>query len=340
MLLTDKREISIFLPTSVQDSAESILTLASDAEETYLLPVLGRPLFDYLDEQYQDIPLDDDWYLPQNRKDTPPVQKLVRICQEVIVYMTLAGNAGLFSVSLNDAGLNTASSQGYEEADEKRIDRFVKDAFKKGHRAIDRLLLFLEEDAQSREPSFRQLWKSSKYYYRNNDTLFTTAVEFDRYVSIDESREWFVKLLPDIRFCSDTHLCPQVGYGLMDAIISSLSSPVPDGRSESEQRIWDTTVGKLRQALALHVEARNEKLRRKTSRGEADLSLERAKEYIRNHQTTFGRAMEDSPLFDKELMTDETVKNELKEKPGPTFSYNPDNPDNAVHTLFHFNQIP
>lgn len=355
MLLTERREIDIFLPTSVQESAESILTLAADAEETHLLPVLGRPLFDHVDELYQGISLDEEWFLPQNRKNIPAEQKLIRLCQEVVVYMTLADNAGLFSVSLNDAGLNTPSSQGYEEADEKRIDRFVKDAFKKGHRAIDRLLLFLEEDAQSSEPNFSELWKSSRYFYRNHDTLFTTAVEFNRYVNIDESREWFVKLLPDIRFCQDTHLAPQVGYGLMDALVGSLISPTED-LGEKERKVWDTTIQKLRQALALHVEARTDKLgrggsqnstktihdkqRRDTTRGEADLSLERAKDYIRNHQSVFGMAMEDSPLYDKSLMGDAVAEDAIAEKPKPVMNYDPDADGNAVHALFHLNRVP
>lgn len=339
MLLTERREIDIFLPTSVQESAESILTLAADAEETHLLPVLGRPLFDHIDELYQEVALNDDWYLPQNRKDTPPEQRLIRLCQEVVVYMTLADNAGLFSVSLNDAGLNTPSSQGYEEADEKRIDRFVKDAFKKGHRAIDRLLIFLEEDARSEEPKFAEHWKSSRYFYENHDTLFTTAVEFNRYVNIDESREWFVKLLPDIRFCQDTHLAPQVGYTLTDTLVRSLTQP-GEPMTEKDIRIWSVAIVKLRQALALHVEARNEKLKRKTSRAEADLSLERAKDYIRNHQSTFGMAMEDSPLYDKTLMGDAVEENTLTERPKPVLNYDPDAEGNAVHTLFHFNKIP
>lgn len=339
MLLTERREIDIFLPTSVQESAESILTLAADAEETHLLPVLGRPLFDHIDELYQEVALNDDWYLPQNRKDTPPEQRLIRLCQEVVVYMTLADNAGLFSVSLNDAGLNTPSSQGYEEADEKRIDRFVKDAFKKGHRAIDRLLIFLEEDARSEEPKFAEHWKSSRYFYENHDTLFTTAVEFNRYVNIDESREWFVKLLPDIRFCQDTHLAPQVGYTLTDSLVRSLTQP-GEPMTEKDLRIWSVAIVKLRQALALHVEARNEKLKRKTSRAEADLSLERAKDYIRNHQSTFGMAMEDSPLYDKTLMGDAVEENTLTERPKPVLNYDPDAEGNAVHTLFHFNKIP
>lgn len=339
MLLTERREIDIFLPTSVQDSAESILTLAADAEETHLLPVLGRPLFDHVDQRYQEVELDQDWLLPQNRKGVSPGQKLIRLCQEVVVYMTLADNAGLFSVSLNDAGLNTPSTQGYEEADEKRIDRFVKDAFKKGHRAIDRLLVFLEEDAKSEDPEFAGLWKASRYFYESHDTLFTTAVEFNRYVNIDESREWFVKLLPDIRFCSDTYLAPQVGYTLMDALVRSLTQK-PEPVPEKDLRIWSVAIAKLRQALALHVEARSEKLRRKTSRAEADLSLERAKDYIRNHQAAFGLAMEDSPLYDRTLMGDAVEEDSITERPKPVLNYDPDAEDNAVHAIFHFNQIP
>lgn len=340
MLLTERREIDIFLPTSVQESAESILTLAADAEETHLLPILGRPLFDHVDELYQKVILDDKWFLPQNGKETPSEQKLIRLCQEVVVYMTLADNAGLFSVSLNDAGLNTPSSQGYEEADEKRIDRFVKDSFKKGHRAIDRLLLFLEEDALGKDRhKFTELWKSSRYFHENHDTLFTTAVEFNRYVNIDESREWFVKLLPDIRFCQDTYLAPQVGYTLMDMLVKSLTQP-SEGLSDKDAACWGVAVRKLRQALALHVEARNEKLKRKNSRGEADLCLERAKDYIRNHQSVFKTAMEDSPLYDKTLMGDAVSEDSITERPKHVMNYDPDEKGNSVHAIFHFNRIP
>ena len=339
MLLTERKEIDIFLPTSVMESAENLLTLAADAEETYLLPVLGRPLFNRVNELYQEVSLDESWALPQNTADAPAHQKLIRLCQEVVVYMTLANNAGLFSVSMNDAGLNTPSAAGYEEADEKRIDRFVKDAFKKGHRAIDRLLVFLEEDACSEAPEFTEEWKKSKYFYRNHDTLFTTAVEFDRYVNIDESREWFVKLLPDIRFCQDTFLCPQVGYGLMDALVQWQTSP--SGLNEKDARVWQTATQKLRQALALYAENRNEKLRRKSSRSEADLSLERAKEYIRYNQQSFGDAILDSPLYDEELAKKEAPKDTEPSDNRKSFErrYDPDAEGNAAHALFHFNRI-
>ena len=342
MLLTERREIDIFLPTSVQESAESILTLAADSEESHLLPVLGRPLFDHVDELYREVALDEDWFLPKNGKDVTPQEKLIRLCQEVVVYMTLADNAGLFSVSMNDAGLNTPSSGGYEEADEKRIDRFVKDAFKKGHRAIDRLLVFLEEDASGKNPEFAGLWKSSRFFYMNHDTLFTTASDFDRHVNIDGSREWFVKILPDIRFCQDTYLAPQVGYSLMEALVHSLSSPAPEGQTTHDATVWKTAVQKLKLSLALYAENRNEKLRRKNSRSEADLSLERAKDYIRCHQKTFASYMSDSPLYDKEMMDSDTERKEKQEESSgkPQYQYRTDDDSNAVHGLFYFNQIP
>ena len=165
-------------------------------------------------------------------------------------------------------------------------------------------------------------------------------MEFDRYVSIDESREWFVKLLPDIRFCQDTYLCPQIGYELMEALLAYDVGSRHEGLTAADAKVWDVSIQKLKQALALYAENRNEKLRRKTSRAEADLSLERAKDYIRNHQSAFGTAMLESPLYDKVLMGDAAGEDAPAEKPKPVLNYNPDAEDNAVHAFFHFNKIP
>jgi hypothetical protein len=110
--------------------------------------------------------------------------------------------------------------------------------------------------------------------------------------------------------------------------------------TETNIRIWGVAIVKLRQSLALYTGNRNENLRRKTSRAEADLSLERAKDYIRNHQSAFGTAMLKSPLYDKVLMGDAAGEDAPAEKPKPVMNYNPDAESNAVHALFHFNEIP
>lgn len=349
MLITRKEEIEIFLPTSVLDAAEGMLTLMADSEETYLLPILGRPLFNHIQQEYDRLVLDEDWLLPKNGADEPPAAKIIRISQEVIVYMTLANAAGLFSVSINDAGLNTPTTQGYEASDDKRIDRFVKDAYMKGHRAIDRLLLYLEEDATSEKYTdtedgqkqtgqfFTGLWKSSRYFYKNNDTLFVTADEFNRYVYIGDSREKFISLLADIRYCQDTFLCPQVGYDLMEALIASLTDLSFLPEKEEDLKAWKITIQMLRSALALYTENRNEKMQRKSSRNEADLALERAKKFIHDHQSAYGNYIEGSPLHSSP--TPDPEKEETGQTP-PKKGYDPDDENNAVFTLFSYNRIP
>ena len=126
----------------------------------------------------------------------------------------------------------------------------------------------------------------------------------------------------------------------MEALIGFCTGERKDTLEAKDAKVWSIAVNKLKQALALYAENRNEKLRRKTSRGEADLSLERAKEYIRNHQSAFGMAMEDSPLYNKELMGDAVPEDSLQEQPKPVLNYDPDDENNAVHALFHFNRIP
>lgn len=354
MLITRKEEIEIFLPTSVLDAAEGMLTLMEDSEETYLIPVLGRPLFNYIQQEYEQLSQKEDWLLPKNGAGEKPVEKLIRISQEIVVYMTLANSAGLFSVSMNDAGLNTPTTQGYEASDEKSIERFVKDTYMKGHRAIDRVLMFLEEDAtsikygNSENPEeqigqlFTDLWKSSRYFYKNYDTLFITADEFNRYLYIGDSREKFVSLLPDIRYSQDTFLCPQVGYGLMKALTASQTDLSFLPEKVADVAIWVNAIKMLRSALALYTETRNEKMQRKSSRNEADLALERAKNYIRKHQSAFGEYMEDSPLYVSPIPNPgKGNENMPEEKKGSDkFYYDPDDDNNAVHTLYHFNRIP
>ena len=74
--------------------------------------------------------------------------RLIRICQQVEFYKMLSHKAGLLTVSFNEGGgMNVVTADGYDQADDKRMERVVKDAFMSAGRAIDSLLLFLEADA-------------------------------------------------------------------------------------------------------------------------------------------------------------------------------------------------
>lgn len=334
MFITDIDEIKAYLPTTVWQNPDGLFSLLDDTEETYLVPLLGRPLFTYLQEEYKRLsainailPKDEEYSsanVPEEgggvadrdtltRKDKDTI-RILRICQAIDIYMTLANNSGILNVSINEGGgMNSVSTGGYDHADKDAISRFEKDAYMKAHRAIDRLLLALEEDARhlpaeasgsptiepanEEPPYFSDLWKQSRYFYLQHDTLFTTAAEFNRYVNVDRSREVFVTLQADIRYCQDTYLCPEIGVELMETLVASLTDPSLLPVEKKDLRVWQNAIMRLRTALALYTEARNEKLARKQSRNEADLSLARAKEYISAHQDAFGEYIVDSPLY-------------------------------------------
>ena len=300
MLITKEEEISAYLPTSVHNSAEALLVLTEDAEENYLVPILGRSLYDKVVELYNELLTSQDSVFPQSMpegKDTPE-SKLVRLCQMPSIYFALANSTGLLSVSLNDGGgFNQVSTNGYESADEKAIGRFERDAFQKGRRGIDRLLIFLEEDARSKEPKFSKLWKESSYFYQQGDLLFTTAIEMNRFLNIGLNRENFISLLPDIRYCQDNYLVPAIGDELMDALVQSCtdSTLLPEG--DAATKVWRKAIDFLRMSLGIYVESRRPEKQRRYSENEATLSLVRAKEYIAAHQDEFGEHIKNSPLY-------------------------------------------
>lgn len=368
MFITNIEEIKAYLPTTVWQKPEGLLSLLDDTEETYLVPLLGRPLFNYLQLEYKRLttigavlPKEeeedfggfggteesggaaDSGALTSKEQETV---RILRICQAIDIYMTLANNSGILNVSINaGGGMNSVATDGYDHADKDAVNRFEKDAYMKAHRAIDRLLVALEEDAgeedtgQERAPYFSDLWKQSRYFYRQHDTLFTTAAEFNRYVNVDRSREVFITLQADIRYCQDTYLCPEVGTELVGTLVASLTDPSLLPAEKKDLRVWQNTIARLRTALALYTEARNEKLARKQSRNEADLSLARAKAYISGHQESFGEYILDSLLYTPPASSggdvpeggadDGLSQSGVSDRKG----YDPDDPNNAILTF-------
>lgn len=327
MLVTKTEEIKAYLPTAVYSDPTALLALTQDAEETYILPVLGRSLYEHVCEQYETITSGGGLVTPSGAPGNTggePIEKLIRLCQMPTVYFALSNSAGILSVSLNGAGMNRMSTDGYDAADDKTVARFTKDTFMKAHRGIDRLLLFLEEDAKKAEPEFAELWKESTYFYAQGDLLFTTATVMERYLDLGGSRERFITLLPDIRYCQDVYLAPRVGDRLIEAMVQWSTDPkvLETGNGNLPEKVWRTALSSLRMALSRFVGSRREKAG-SYMENDAMMSLARAAEYIAANQEAFGPYIQDSPLY-KPVPPATEAPSDSK----PVFDF--DNPDNAL----------
>ena len=229
MLFTDIEEVRQILPTSKWTDLTKLESLLEEEEQNTLLPILGDSLYEHLQEQYDkliktyvNVSPGTMRYMSGSGNEEEPSRTLVsvlRTCQRIALYKVLANNSGLFALSFNEGGgLNASSADNYDEANDKAMQRYVKDAWNKAHRSVDSLLKQLESDARGAR-EFTNLWKSSRYFYYQGGLLFTTAVQLQQFLNIDESRERFIQLVPRIRYAQDVYIRPRLGRKLLADLI-------------------------------------------------------------------------------------------------------------------------
>lgn len=273
MILSTTSELNALLPANVSSNAERWLALMEQTERTYIIPVLGKPLYAEVQDEYERLrqgeAIDEEGTLLEidmlvttesdgMRYKYTPMQQLIRLLQIPLVYMTLSNNAGLLAISLNDGGMNSVSAEGYDASKKEDREAFARDCYLNAHKGIEQVLLFLEEDARSEEPSFLTKWMQSSYFYQQNGLLLRTAMEFDTYVHIAESRETFLQLVPSMRNVQENKIRPELGDTLLNAFIQFVAfgpqrkkeevSPEPDDNEEetgekepvpARKELWD-----------------------------------------------------------------------------------------------------
>ena len=345
MILSRPQEIESYLPTSKWKDAQSLLAYTEEEEANILLPVLGQELLDHLTEEYDRLVAERQGITPQEFPvdEVDDTVRLIRMCQKAVLYMALANNSGLLSVSFNPGGgMNVVSAEYYEKADKETLARFERDAYKKAHRNVDAMLTLLERDAQKAEPRFAEMWKKSRYFYLQSHLLITTATQMQDYLDIKGSRERYIELVPDLKYCQSTYLAPRLGDALTKAFVQSATDadviPTIKDETKTEAELlamnaevkadWNEALDRLRAALANYAEYRNPKLRREAALSEADMSMARALEYITAHQSSFLPYIESSPLYVAPEPTP-AAKPERPERP----AFDPNNPHNMIAVL-------
>lgn len=251
------------------------------------------------------------------RQDMQTVQ-LLHICQQIEFYKMLSHKAGLLTVSFNEGGgMNIVSADGYDPADNKQMDRVVKDAYMSAGRAVDSLLLFLEADAKS-DRFFTELWSHADAFYLHRDLLFQTARVLNEYLDIKGERMTYVSLVRDIRFCQNTYIKPRIGAKLLKAIInyangtensetdsSSSSSSASTEAVAFTNGTADELLSLLRTALGFYVDSRRtsltpakERLLTRDSMTDAQQAMAMACQFIEDHLDDFGNDyLSDSPIY-------------------------------------------
>lgn len=289
-----------------------------------------------------------DWESQKLSKEDLQTVRLLRICQQIEFYKMISHKAGLLTVSFNEGGgMNVVTADGYDPADDKHMERVVKDAYMSAGRATDSLLLFLEADAKG-DRMFTDLWKEADAFYLHRDLLFQTARVLNEYLDIHSERMQYVSLVRDIRFCQNTYVKPRIGAKLLKAVIdyanglkttektaspssgsnslssvssSSASSSSGNDESETVSPYLGELLSLLRTALAFYVEARRvvitkdkEKLIRRDSMTDAQQAMAMACQYVSDNLEALGDYAVDSPIYKQAKAKEEQAKANAKDQ--------------------------
>lgn len=260
MILSTPEELNALLPANVSTSPERLLTLMEQTERTHIVPLLGKPLYKAVCQEYERLHKGEAVDADENPMEAndlvtteadhmgynyTPMQQLIRLLQVPLVYMTLANSTGILAVSLNDGGMNMVSAEAYDSAKKDDREAFSRDCFRKAHEGMEQVLLFLEEDAHTDNPVFLKLWSQAPTFYLQYGLLVPTATKFNQFVPIDDSRETFLSLVQRIRFVQDNKIRTELGETLTDALVQYAAFGPQQKQSEANDK-GDTHNSELR----------------------------------------------------------------------------------------------
>lgn len=288
MILSTTKELRLHIPSNAIDEISSLQGILDNSEKDFLRDKLGDSLYNRLCEYYQTVSPDDFYMAVCNGENTQhPWMQLLLMAQRMVTYDAMSRFVYTQALSINGTGINVASSDDYGTASKDLLDKGVQGYKREAMVSLNQMLVMLEgwaktmatpapiADAdtleQPTEPKDEEhkaieeislLWQESQYYYLHHDLLIATCADLQHYLDIYESREKFIRLLPDLHFIQDEYISEAIGE---DTVQRLLHTDAPADKpllrkvrrlmvAHLEERTTILTIDKARRAAA-HNEA-------------------------------------------------------------------------------------
>lgn len=318
MIISTNQELRLHVPSNAIDDIATIQGILDNSEKDVLKDKLGASLYNRLCEEYKKLdPLDFYNHVQDGTYIQYPWEELLLNAQRVVANEAMARFAYQQIISINGAGVNIASSNDYDAASEKLLDKGVAGYKKEALVSLNNLLLMLENmakmantpaeivgtdntdsadsespevpkdestdvpkddstkgDGDTEDPSTQPtkeeihaalediilLWQESRYYYLHHDLLIPTCEIMQQYLDIYDSRDKFIRLIPDMLFIQSEYLEEAFGEDFIPRLLQADEN--------------DKMLKKARQLVAAYLKERTsvisfDKLTRSTAHNDA-----------------------------------------------------------------------
>ena len=316
MLITSIQELRLVSPSHAFDTIDGLVGFIDNSEHGFLEDKLGTPLYNALCQWYDQNPT-----VRSSVSDyqTGYWNRLLLMAQRVVGFDALGRSAGMQSVSVNNAGINMGIADDYPKAPKESIDDYRKTCFTEALKSCDLMLAELErwtteaaattsDEAAATVPDgspsgeapsatdtterseIVSLWRQSRYFYLAASMLIPSAVVLQQYLDFDESREKFIRMLPDLRFIQEEIIANGIGEEYLDHLIDVSVSTAGDAqpittKSPVELRI----IHQLRRVIVAWLISRTKVLKydkeaKLQAHDDGVRKMQDACDFIRRHQ--------------------------------------------------------
>jgi hypothetical protein len=194
---------------NVSNTIENWYPYIEEAQETFIRPVLGDPLYRQLQETADPTTRE-----PEKQPLDPRLVELLDLVRKPLSLYALWLGADEFGVSVSSQGIQVIETQTHKTAPQYRVQNLKENWIRRANTSLDLVLKFLDEHRED-YPS---------YICQDADLLIRNTLEFNSEVDIRESRRVFVALKPVIRSVERKYIRPALSAELFDELKTVLKS--------------------------------------------------------------------------------------------------------------------
>lgn len=212
-LITSIEEFKQYIPADINMSIETMLPFIEEAEQLYIVPLLGSEFY----EAYKAL------YLASGTTPLSDERKaLLPYIQRPLAYYAQLQSMVHLAVTYGDMGIRQHRSEESDAAPRWLQEKLQFQALRNGDIHSDKLLAFLEENATNSNDY--ALWFSSSANTINSGTIVYSTEIASRHIDINNSRRVFLKLRGKIREI-ETKLIPKlISQAQYDELVTKLKA--------------------------------------------------------------------------------------------------------------------
>jgi hypothetical protein len=219
MLFKNTAEVKSFCGTL--NASTKWVTLSGyveSAEQKYIIPMIGQPLYDYIDALYNDTP-------PLGPEDS----KLLKAIQRPLAFYTMLELFPYMLANVGDAGISEPTGQNLTGINQWKYFQTLEKYCSDGDLFLETLLQFLENAPAIDYPD----WTDSDAQKAARGLIINSAATLANYAAVAQSRRAFLLLRPFIQRCELQYIRPMLGVVMFD----SLKASILGGTLSADQKI-------------------------------------------------------------------------------------------------------